>query len=84
MRLVLQTSDNALIAMTYRGIRHGTPDILRRVDRGEAVPPEAYYFRMTPMFETASSHYGWMNRILAIGVGHRLPDGPIYSVFEVL
>ena len=84
VRLVLRTNDDALIAMTYRGIRHGAPDVLRRIDQGEAVAPEAYYFRMAPMFETASSSFGWMNRILAIGVGHRLPDGPVYSVFEVL
>ena len=84
VRVVLKTSDDALIAMTYRGIRHGTPDLLRRIDQGEAVSPDAYYFRMAPMFETASSAYGWMNHILAIGVGHRLPDGPVYSVFEVL
>jgi len=26
----------------------------------------------------------WLNRILAIGIGHRRADGPLYSVFEVL
>lgn len=84
VRVVLRTSDDALIAMTYRGIRHGPADVLRRIDQGEAVPPDAYYFRMAPTFETASPAYGWMNHILAIGAGHRLPDGPVYSVFEVL
>jgi Protein of unknown function (DUF3237) len=39
---------------------------------------------MNPMFETSSAKYDWINRILAIGVGHRLPDGPVYSVFEIL
>jgi hypothetical protein len=24
--------------------------------------------------------YDWMNRIIAIGTGHRLPDGPIFEV----
>jgi hypothetical protein len=36
------------------------------------------------MFETASETYGWLNQIIAIGVGHRFPQGPVYSVFEVL
>ncbi len=84
VRVVLRTSDAALIAMTYRGVRHGPPDVLRRIDQGEAVSPEDYYFRMAPMFETASPSHDWMNHIVAIGVGHRLPDGPVYSVFEVL
>jgi hypothetical protein len=36
------------------------------------------------MFETSSRKYDWMNRITAVGIGHRPPDGPLYSVFEVL
>jgi hypothetical protein len=39
---------------------------------------------MNPLFETSSSKYDWMNRIIAVGVGHRLADGPLYSIFEVL
>ncbi len=26
----------------------------------------------------------WLNRVVAVGSGHRQADGPIYSVFEVL
>ena len=44
----------------------------------------SYYFLINPVFETASAKYGWTNRILAIGTGHRHVNGPIYSVFEVL
>jgi len=55
----------------------------QKLDKGEAVDPGSYYFRMNPMFETCVQKYDWMNRIIAIGTGHRLPDGPIYSIFEV-
>jgi hypothetical protein len=84
VRLVLKTNDGALIAMSYRGVRHGPADVLARIDGGEAVDPRSYYFRVSAMFETASETYGWLNRIVAIGVGHRLPQGPVYSLFEVL
>jgi hypothetical protein len=84
VRLALKTNDGALIAMTYRGVRHGPADVLARIDKGEAVDPQSYYFRISPMFETASETYGWLNRIVAIGIGHRLAEGPVYSVFEVL
>jgi hypothetical protein len=84
VRVVLKTHDDALIAMTYRGIRQGPADVIKRMESGQEVPPESYYFRMAPTFETASSKYGWLNQILAIGAGHRLADGPVYSVFEVL
>ncbi|MGA2942314.1 MAG: hypothetical protein WA851_12990 [Xanthobacteraceae bacterium] len=29
-------------------------------------------------------HYDRLNRIVAIGIGNRPPDGPIYKMFEVL
>jgi len=84
VRLVLRTADDALIGMQYRGLRHGTPDIVARIDKGEAVDPASYYFRITALFETASSTYDWLNRILAIGVGHRRAEGVVYSLFEIL
>ena len=84
VRLVLKTNDEALITMTYRGLRHGKADIIERIDAREPVDPATYYFRINPMFETASPKYDWINRLIGIGVGHRGPTGPIYSVFEVL
>lgn len=84
VRLILKTSDGALIGMNYRGLRSGPADVLARLGRGEAVDPASYYFRSAPLFETAAVKYDWLNRIIAIGIGHRRTDGPIYSVFEVL
>jgi len=84
VRLNLKTDDGELISMTYRGIRHGPVDVIQRIDKGEAVDASSYYFRTNPLFETSATKYDWINRIVAIGVGHRRPEGPIYSVFEVL
>ncbi len=84
VRLVLKADDGALITMTYQGMRHGPPDLLAKVEKGEAVDPSTYYFRINPRFETAAPQYDWLNRILAIGTGYRVPNGPVYSVFEVL
>jgi Protein of unknown function (DUF3237) len=84
VRLVLRTTDGALIAMTYRCLRAGHPSIIEKLDQGEAVDPRSYYFRMIPVFETSAPKYDWMNRIIAVGIGHRLADGPLYSIFEVL
>jgi Protein of unknown function (DUF3237) len=84
VRLVLRTKDDALIGMTYRGLRHGPADVIERLERGEAVDPERYYFRISPLFETAAPRYDWINRVIAVGIGHRLAEGPVYSVFEIL
>jgi hypothetical protein len=84
VRLVLRTTDGALIVMTYQCLRAGPPSVMEKLDKGEAVNPTSYYFRMNPMFETSAPKYDWMNRVIAIGTGHRLADGPLYSIFEVL
>jgi hypothetical protein len=84
VRLVLKTTDGALIGMSYKGLRHGPSDVIARVDRGEDVDPGAYYFRTNPMFETSARSYDWMNRVLAVGVGYRRSQDVLYSVFEVL
>jgi Protein of unknown function (DUF3237) len=76
VRVVLQTDDDALIAMTYRGVRHGPVEILERLSKGEEVDPAEYYFRIIPRFETAAPRYDWMNRVVAVGVGDRKPEGP--------
>ena len=84
VRLILKTSDGAIVAMTYRGVRHGTPEVIARVDRGEVVDPSEIYFRSIVQFETAAPQYDWLNHLVAVGVGQRRADGPVYSVFEVL
>ena len=84
VRLVMETDDGHLIGMTYRGLRHGPKEVIDAIARGEEVNPASYYFRIAPFFETASDKYGWLNGIVSVGLGHRLPTGPIYQVFEVL
>lgn len=84
VRLVLKTDDSALIGMTYQGLRHGPPDIIRRLESGQEVDPMSYYFRINPIFETAAPQYAWLSGVLAIGAGHRTAEGPTYSIFEVL
>lgn len=55
VRLVLKTTDNALIRMTYRGIRQGPTDVLARQEKGEVILPANCYFRIAPPGSTISS-----------------------------
>jgi hypothetical protein len=84
VRLVLRTNDDALVCMTYQGVRYGPRDVIARIDRGEVVDPQSYYFRVNPLFQTSAPQYDWINHVVGIGIGHRLADGPIYSIFELL
>jgi hypothetical protein len=84
VRLVLRTDDGALVLMTYRGRRHASEEVTARIARGEQVARADYYLRTAPFFETSSPAYTWLNKIVSVGVGERLPDGVTYDLFEIL
>jgi hypothetical protein len=52
-RYTIEAQDGALIYVRNFGYRHGAPDLLIRVARGEDVDPATYYFRSAPVFETS-------------------------------
>lgn len=84
LRVTLETDDGALIHMASFGLRHGPPEVIAALARGERVDPSAYYFRTTPRFDTGHAKYGFLNRLLAVSTGDRLPEGPIYTIDEIL
>jgi hypothetical protein len=83
-RATLQTQDGALISMRSFGLRHGPPDVIAAIGRGEKVDPASYYFRTTVRFQTAHPSYTFLNRLIAISTGDRRAEGPIYTIHEVL
>jgi Protein of unknown function (DUF3237) len=84
VRITLKTDDGAFIYVRYAGMRHGPPEVMA-LAQGETVDPSEYYFRIAPIFETGAERYAWLNKILAVGVGERLPPNMVrYSIFEIL
>ena len=84
LRVTLETDDGALIHFASFGLRHGPANVLAALGRGERVDPAAYYFRTLCRFETANTKYAFLNRIVAVGAGDRLPEGPTYAIDEIL
>jgi hypothetical protein len=84
VRAMLRAEDGQLIGITYTGIRAGTPEVLARLAAGEAVDPSSYYMRTAVRFETAPGPLDWLNRVVAVAVGQRPPQGPIYDVYAIL
>ncbi len=84
LRCTLRTDDGALILMSAFGLRHGPPEVMAAIGRGETVDPSTYYFRTMPRFETAHPAYLFLNRLVAVASGDRRPEGPIYTIHEVL
>lgn len=81
---MLRTDDEAIILMTYRGIRTGPLSVLERLDRGEEVDNSEYYFRTTPTFETASEKYNFLNQKVFISIGKKTSGKVLYSIYTVV
>ncbi len=82
-RYAIRTHDGVDIAITNRGIRRASPEILAAMSRGDRVDPALVYFRTVPTFEAPDGPYGWLNRSIFLGTAARLPDRVQIKVFEV-
>jgi hypothetical protein len=83
-RYTVESDAGALVQVDSRGMRHGAPEVLARLARGEDVDPALYYFRTVMRFETAHPSALWLNRILAIAKGAREKNAVKLDVYEVL
>ena len=70
VRITLVTDDGASIYMSYRGIVHNGEDGL--------------YWRVTPLFTTASEDYDWLNHIICVGKSKQVEGKVAYDIFRVL
>jgi uncharacterized protein DUF3237 len=84
VRLTLRTDDGHPIYVISRGIFQISPEIYQRITEGEQVDPAEYYFRTTPLFETAAEKYDWLNRVVAVTVGRFKATTVIQTVYAVL
>src|SRR5882757_255746 len=80
LRVTLEMDDGALVHMASFGLRHGPPDVIAALARGERVDPASYYFRTTARFETGHPKYAFLNRLLAVSSGDRQAAGPSYTI----
>jgi hypothetical protein len=83
-RYTLETDGGALVQVHSQGLRHGPPEVLGRLAAGETIDPGHYYFRTVLRFETGESDLDWLNRVIGIARGARLPRAVELSAFELL
>ena len=82
-RYIIETDDGARIMVTSEGLRHGPPEVMERLARGDNVDPAHYYFRTVMRFETSDPDVDWLNRILALARGQREARAVRLDVYEV-
>jgi muconolactone delta-isomerase len=83
LRYTLQTDDGSLLYVRSQGVRHGSPEVLARLARGEDVDASEYTFRTSTRIETAVPELAWLNKGVFISVGGRQPAGVIYETYLV-
>ena len=83
-RYGIETDAGARVLVRSDGLRHGAPDVLAALARGEAVDSSRYYFRTVMRFEAADPSVDWLNRIIAIARGARERNAVRLDVHEVL
>lgn len=85
VRMTLKTEDDALIYVTYTGVFDGDPAVTARALSTGDVDEGEYYLRITPYFETGYDKYKWLNRVVAVGYGHLVPNSAIeYRIYKIL
>jgi len=83
VRYTLQTDGGDLLYVRSRSIRHGSPEVLARLTRGEDVDPGEYTFRSSTEIETAAPDLDWLNKGIFISVAGRQAAGVIYETYLV-
>ena len=83
VRYTLETERGDLLYVQSRGVRHGRPDVLERLGRGEDVDAAEYTFRTSAKIETGAANLEWLNKGIFISVGGRKPGGVMYEVYLV-
>jgi hypothetical protein len=83
IRYTLQTDGGDLLSVQSRGIRHGSPEVLARLARGEDVDPGEYTFRTATQIETAARDLAWLNKGVFVGVAGRQQSGVVYETYLV-
>ncbi|WP_099021960.1 DUF3237 domain-containing protein [Mycolicibacterium palauense] len=87
VRVMLEPNEGGVIYASYGGRIAIPAEVMPQAlnpETVENVAPSEYYFRSTPLFETAnSSPHAWLNGIVAVGVGRLLSGGVSYRVYAI-
>ncbi|GAA1611491.1 DUF3237 domain-containing protein [Kribbella sancticallisti] len=69
IRQTIRTDDGVLIHFSAPGVVRLPADGHERIARGERVPHNEGYIRLTPRFETSDERYSWLNGHVFVAVG---------------
>ena len=83
-RYALKEARGGIVQVVNQGLRHGPPDVLARLARGEEVDPATYVFRTFMRFETGAAELAFLNTTLAVVTAQRHARRVELQCFRVL
>jgi hypothetical protein len=83
-RYAIETNSGARVLVESDGLRHGPPEVMAKLARGEAVDAARYYFRTVMRFETSEPALAWLNKIIALATGARDKNVVRLDVYEIV
>ncbi len=83
-RYTVEIIGKGFLYIVNEGIRLATPEIMARLNAGEAVDQSLYYFRTAPRFETAIPEHAWLMDSIFVGVAQRNPHDVRVRFWKVL
>jgi Protein of unknown function (DUF3237) len=82
-RYTLRLPNGRSVYIENSGVRHAAPEVMQRLNRGEAVNPNEVYFRSSVRFETDDPSLTWLERRSFVGVGGRFPEHVRIDIYRV-
>ena len=70
-RYAIREARGGIVQVMSQGMRHGPPEVLARLARGEDVPSDQYFFRTIMRFETGASELTFLNKAIAVATAVR-------------
>lgn len=70
-RYAIREQGGGVVQVISQGMRHGPPDVMARLARGEDVDPASYFFRSSMRFETGAADLAWLNKTMAFATAER-------------
>ena len=80
---VIRSDDGALIEVQSNGLRHGPPEVMAELARGEEPDRSAYFFRTLVRFTTGAPQWLHLNKVMAIAVGQREARAVLLDLYRL-
>jgi Protein of unknown function (DUF3237) len=83
-RYALKEQGGGVVRVVSQGYRHGSPEVLAALARGEDVDPAKYFFRTIMRFETGAAYLESLNKTLAVATAERKARQVLLTAYRLL